>query len=81
MLVLPPSWVFGVSGGTGDPPDSSDGVLDKNRLPPSSETSVIGELQLLFFFGKIFVFFVFVSVKFSWQTFSEEKKEFEWLKY
>lgn len=39
-----PSWAFGVKGGTGDPPDSSDGVFDKNKLPPSSETSVIGEL-------------------------------------
>lgn len=38
-------WVScGVSGGTGDPPDSSDGVLDKNKFPPNSETSVIGEL-------------------------------------
>lgn len=44
LFAPPPSWVFGVSGGTGDPPDSSDGVFDKNRLPPSSETSVIGEL-------------------------------------
>lgn len=43
-LFVPPSWVFGVKGGTGDPPDSSDGVFDKNRLPPSSDTSVIGEL-------------------------------------
>lgn len=40
------SWAFGVRGGTGDPPDSSDGVFDKNRLPPSSETSVIGELYV-----------------------------------
>lgn len=36
--------MFGVSGGTGEPPDSSDGVFDKNKLPPSSDTSVIGEL-------------------------------------
>lgn len=57
--LAPPSWVFGVSGGTGDPPDSSDGVFDKNRLPPSSETSVIGELQLFFVFCFFFTKFVF----------------------
>lgn len=34
----------GVSGGTGEPPESSDGVLDKNKFPPSSETNVMGEL-------------------------------------
>lgn len=39
--------MFGVRGGTGDPPDSSDGVFDKNKLPPSSDTSVIGELRVL----------------------------------
>jgi hypothetical protein len=32
------------NGGTGEPPDSSDGVLDKNKLPPISETNVMGEL-------------------------------------
>lgn len=31
-------------GGTGEPPLSSDGVLDKNKLPPISETKVMGEL-------------------------------------
>lgn len=31
-------------GGTGEPPLSSDGVFDKNKLPPISETNVIGEL-------------------------------------
>lgn len=31
-------------GGTGEPPLSSDGVLDKNKLPPISETNVMGEL-------------------------------------
>lgn len=35
-------WLFG--GGTGDPPLSSDGVFDKNKLPPNSETNVMGEL-------------------------------------
>lgn len=34
----------GVVGGTGEPPDSSDGVLDKNKLPPNSDTNVMGEL-------------------------------------
>lgn len=48
-MALLPSPLCGVSGGTGDPPDSSDGVFDKNRLPPSSETNVIGELFLIFF--------------------------------
>lgn len=38
------SWVFGVNGGTGEPPDSSDGVFDKNKLPLNSDTNVIGEL-------------------------------------
>lgn len=32
------------NGGTGEPPLSSDGVLDKNKLPPISETKVMGEL-------------------------------------
>lgn len=32
-------------GGIGEPPLSSDGVFDKNKLPPNSETSVIGELS------------------------------------
>ena len=32
------------NGGMGEPPLSSDGVLDKNKLPPISETKVIGEL-------------------------------------
>lgn len=32
------------SGGIGEPPLSSDGVLDKNKLPPISETNVMGEL-------------------------------------
>lgn len=31
-------------GGIGEPPLSSDGVLDKNKLPPISETNVMGEL-------------------------------------
>jgi hypothetical protein len=31
-------------GGTGEPPLSSDGVFDKNKLPPISETKVMGEL-------------------------------------
>ena len=31
-------------GGIGDPPLSSDGVFDKNKLPPISETNVMGEL-------------------------------------
>lgn len=44
---LLPSPLCGVSGGTGDPPDSSEGVFDKNRLPPNSETNVIGELFFL----------------------------------
>lgn len=44
LLFALASCIFGVNGGTGDPPDSSDGVFDKNKLPPSSETSVIGEL-------------------------------------
>lgn len=44
LLLAPPSWGFGVNGGTGEPPDSSDGVFDKNKLPPSSDTSVMGEL-------------------------------------
>jgi hypothetical protein len=38
---------FGVMGsGIGEPPLSSDGVFDKNKLPPISETNVIGELLL-----------------------------------
>lgn len=36
-------WTSG--GGTGEPPLSSDGVFDKNKLPPNSETSVMGELS------------------------------------
>lgn len=32
------------NGGIGEPPLSSDGVLDKNKLPPISETNVMGEL-------------------------------------
>lgn len=36
------SW--GVIGGTGLPPESSDGVLDMNKLPLNSDTNVIGEL-------------------------------------
>lgn len=56
---LLPSPLCGVSGGTGDPPDSSDGVFDKNRLPPNSETNVIGEL-FLYFFLSIFLVFLFV---------------------
>lgn len=53
-LLLEPSWIFGVCGGTGDPPESSDGVFDKNKLPPSSDTNVIGELHNIehnFFFS------------------------------
>lgn len=57
---LLPSPLCGVSGGTGDPPDSSDGVLDKNRLPPNSETNVIGELFLNIFI--VCFFFLFVHV-------------------
>jgi hypothetical protein len=37
-------WLFGGGTGTGDPPLSSDGVFDKNKLPPNSETNVMGEL-------------------------------------
>lgn len=36
----------GVNGGTGLPPESSDGVFDKNKFPPNSETNVIGELHI-----------------------------------
>lgn len=43
-------WIFGVNG-TGDPPESSDGVFDRNKLPPSSETNVMGELFLVIAFG------------------------------
>lgn len=42
-LVLPSC---GVNGGTGEPPDSSDGVFDKNKLPPNSDTNVMGELMI-----------------------------------
>lgn len=44
MAVAAELSVCGVNGGTGLPPESSDGVFDRNRLPPNSETSVIGEL-------------------------------------
>lgn len=39
----------GVTGGIGDPPLSSDGVLE-NKFPLNSDTSAIGELFLLVFF-------------------------------
>lgn len=55
-------WIFGVSG-TGDPPESSDGVFDRNKLPPSSETNVMGEL--IFVCHSFLVHFEFVFVRFG----------------
>lgn len=46
----------GVSGGTGEPPESSDGVFDRNKFPPNSDTNVMGEL----FFFVIWIFNLFL---------------------
>lgn len=58
----PPSWwIFGVNG-TGEPPDSSDGVFDRNKLPPSSDTNVIGELIFIIILFDFFFHFFFICV-------------------
>lgn len=45
-------------GGTGEPPLSSDGVFDKNKLPPNSETSVMGELSREYREGGFYEYFL-----------------------
>lgn len=46
--IWPSEWVeCGVNGGTGEPLESSDGVFE-NKLPPNSETKVMGELIFLY---------------------------------
>lgn len=53
------------NGGTGEPPDSSDGVFDRNKLPPSSDTSVIGELHIVIVVVCVF-FFMCSSLQMVW---------------
>lgn len=46
--IWPSEWVeCGVNGGTGEPLESSDGVFE-NKLPPNSETKVMGELIFVY---------------------------------